>query len=165
MLDVGWQELFIIGVITIVVVGPEEIPKVLRTVTSWVRRIREMAREFQSGIDDIARESELADIKRDLEASVDVDMDETLENIMDPGGEISSDLYDLQKASEDLTLQQEEIAARQVEIDSQREALEREESAEFTPPDEHDEENSKPDMNADSSGAALEGDKPATTRS
>jgi sec-independent protein translocase protein TatB len=165
MLDVGWQELFIIGVITIVVVGPEEIPKVLRTVTSWVRRIREMAREFQSGIDDIARESELADIKRDLEATANVDMDETLENIMDPGGEISSDLYDLQKASEDLALQQEEIAARQVEIDSQRDALEREESAEFTPPNEHEEAKSEPDMTTDSSSGAVETDQPATTRS
>jgi sec-independent protein translocase protein TatB len=165
MLDVGWQELFIIGVITIVVVGPEEIPKVLRTVTSWVRRIREMAREFQSGIDDIARESELADIKRDLENTANVDMEESLENIMDPGGEISSDLYDLQKASEDLALQQEEIAARQIEIDTQRDALEREELAEFTPPGEISEEKNEPDLTIESEDDSIDNDQPVTTRS
>ncbi|MBL4721394.1 MAG: twin-arginine translocase subunit TatB [Alphaproteobacteria bacterium] len=139
MLDVGWQELFIIAVITIIVVGPKEIPKVLRTVTSWMRRIKEMAREFQNGIDDIARESELAEIRRDLEASANVGLDGTLENIMDPTGEISSDLYDLQKASEDLSLQQEEISARKAEIESQREALELEEAAEYSPPEEESE--------------------------
>ena len=57
MLDVGWQELFLIAVITIIVVGPKEIPRVLRTVTLWVRKVKDMAREFQTSIDDIAREA------------------------------------------------------------------------------------------------------------
>jgi len=140
MLDVGWQELFIIAVITIIVVGPREIPTVLRTVLSWVRRIKEMAREFQTGIDDIARESELSEIRRELEDTVNVDLEKEFENSIDPDGEISSDLYDLRKASEEVAQQQQELTQRQIDLSAQQEELRAdvalEEAREYSPPDE-----------------------------
>ena len=64
MPDIGWQELFLIALVTILVVGPKEIPRVLRTVSLWVRKIRSMARDFQSGIDDLAREADLDEVSR-----------------------------------------------------------------------------------------------------
>ena len=48
--------------VDVIVVGPKEIPRVLRTVTGAMRKIRGMAREFQSSIDDLAREAELDDL-------------------------------------------------------------------------------------------------------
>ncbi|NKB59483.1 MAG: twin-arginine translocase subunit TatB [Alphaproteobacteria bacterium] len=95
MLDVGWQELFVIAVITIIVVGPKEIPRVLRTVTMWIRKIKEMAREFQSSIDDIAREAELDEIKQQLAAVADLDIEKELEDTIDPSGEVSNAIHDM----------------------------------------------------------------------
>tara|TARA_Y100000588_G_scaffold54083_1_gene51244 strand:- start:3755 stop:4159 length:405 start_codon:yes stop_codon:yes gene_type:complete len=95
MLDVGWQELFLIAVITIIVVGPKEIPRVLRTVTLWIRKIKDMAREFQSSIDDIAREAELDDIKKQLAEAQDFDIEREIEQTIDPSGELSNTIHDM----------------------------------------------------------------------
>ena len=95
MLDVGWQELFLIAVITIIVVGPKEIPRVLRTVTLWIRKIKDMAREFQSSIDDIAREAELDDIKKQLAEAQDFDIEREIEQTIDPSGELSKTIHDM----------------------------------------------------------------------
>ena len=93
MLDVGWQELFLIAVITIIVVGPKEIPRVLRTVTVWIRKVKDMAREFQSSIDDIAREAELDDIKKQLAEAQDFDIEREIEQTIDPTGEMINSIH------------------------------------------------------------------------
>ena len=93
MLDVGWQELFLIAVITIIVVGPKEIPRVLRTVTVWIRKVKDMAREFQSSIDDIAREAELDDIKKQLAEAQDFDIEREIEQTIDPTGEMIKSIH------------------------------------------------------------------------
>ena len=66
MLDIGWPELLLVAVITVVVVGPKELPRVLRAVMFWVRRAQSLAREFQSSMNDLAREADLDDIKKDI---------------------------------------------------------------------------------------------------
>ena len=88
MFDIGWQELFLIALITIIVVGPKELPGVLRTVTLWIRKVRSMAREFQDGMEDLARESELDDLRREIEDSATGDLEEHIEKHIDPTGEM-----------------------------------------------------------------------------
>ena len=66
MFDIGWPELIIIAVVTVVLVGPQELPGVLRTCTRAVRRMRELMFDLQSGIDDLAREAELDEVRKDL---------------------------------------------------------------------------------------------------
>jgi sec-independent protein translocase protein TatB len=95
MFDIGWQELFIVGLITIVVVGPKELPRVLRTATLWIRKIKGMARDFQDGLEDLAREADLDDMKKELEASADFDLEGELERNIDPGGEMSDAVREL----------------------------------------------------------------------
>ena len=73
MLDIGWQELLIIGVIALLVVGPKELPGLLRTIGQWAGRARSVARDFQRSMEDAAREADLeefkniSNIKRDVE--------------------------------------------------------------------------------------------------
>jgi sec-independent protein translocase protein TatB len=73
MLDIGWQELLVIGVIALLVVGPKELPGLLRTVGQWAGRARSVARDFQRSMEDAAREADLDElknfqnIKRDVE--------------------------------------------------------------------------------------------------
>ena len=96
MFDIGWQELFLIGLITILVVGPREIPRVLRTVVASVRKVRGLANDFQRGIDELARETELDEIRKDLEKSATLDLERQLEETIDPEGEMSVAVKELQ---------------------------------------------------------------------
>ena len=123
MLDVGWQELFVIAVITIIVVGPKEIPRVLRTVTLWIRKIKDMAREFQSSIDDIAREAELDDIKKQLTEAQDFDIERELEDAIDPTGEMSNAIHDIAEPVEQSLKEDTAQAADQDDVEDKPEAL------------------------------------------
>ena len=96
MFDIGWQELFLIGLVTILVVGPKEIPRVLRTVVAAVRKVRGLANDFQRGIDELARETELDEIRRDLEKSATLDLERELEETIDLKGEMSEAVKELQ---------------------------------------------------------------------
>ena len=96
MFDIGWQELFLIGLITILVVGPREIPRVLRTVVAAVRKVRGLANDFQRGIDELARETELDEIRRDLEKGATLDLERELEETIDPKSEMSEAVKELQ---------------------------------------------------------------------
>ena len=125
MLDVGWQELFLIAVITIIVVGPKEIPRVLRTVTLWIRKIKDMAREFQSSIDDIAREAELDDIKKQLAEAQDFDIEREIEQTIDPSGELSNTIHDMAEPVDEAKTLAEDIAksVEQDEAEADNKAL------------------------------------------
>lgn len=63
MLDIGWTELLVVGVVALVVIGPNELPRVLRTVGQSVRKLRRMAGEFQGQFNEALREAELSDLK------------------------------------------------------------------------------------------------------
>jgi sec-independent protein translocase protein TatB len=70
MLDLGWSELLIIGVVALIVVGPKDLPKMLRTLGQYAGRAKGIAREFQRSMDDAARQAdieELRDIKKGLD--------------------------------------------------------------------------------------------------
>ncbi len=58
MFDIGAPELLVVAVLALVVVGPKELPKLLRTVGGFLRKAREMAAEFRSGVEDLAAEVE-----------------------------------------------------------------------------------------------------------
>lgn len=64
MFDIGYSELLIIAVVALIVIGPKDLPRVMRTVGQWVGRARGMARHFRSGIDTMIRESELEEMEK-----------------------------------------------------------------------------------------------------
>lgn len=59
MLDIGWSELLLIGVVALVVIGPEDLPKLFHTLGRLTSRARSMAREFTSAMEDAAKASGL----------------------------------------------------------------------------------------------------------
>lgn len=79
MFDIGWQELLVIGVLALLVVGPKELPGLLRTVGRYAGKARSVAREFQRSMEDAAREADLEefrklkDVKRDVESMARLD--------------------------------------------------------------------------------------------
>ena len=64
MFDIAPTELLIVAVVALVVIGPKDLPGVMRTVGHWVGRARGMARHFRSGIDTMIREAELEEMEK-----------------------------------------------------------------------------------------------------
>ena len=64
MFDVAPTEFLLVAVIALLVIGPKELPRVMRTVGSWVAKARGVARQFRSGFDEMVRESELAEMEK-----------------------------------------------------------------------------------------------------
>ena len=64
MFDIGYSELLLIAVVALIVIGPKDLPRMMRTVGHWVGRARGMARHFRSGIDTIMREAELEEMEK-----------------------------------------------------------------------------------------------------
>lgn len=66
MFDIGWSELLLIGAVALVVIGPKDLPKVLRTVGQATAKLRRMAGEFQTQFNEAMREAELDEIKKNV---------------------------------------------------------------------------------------------------
>jgi sec-independent protein translocase protein TatB len=64
MFDVAPSELMLVAVVALLVIGPKDLPRVLRTVGQWVGKARGVARQFRSGFDDMVREAELAELEK-----------------------------------------------------------------------------------------------------
>ena len=67
MFDIGWGELVVIGIVALVVIGPKELPAVLRTLGQGMTKLRRMASDFQSQFNDAMREAELEELKKQAE--------------------------------------------------------------------------------------------------
>jgi sec-independent protein translocase protein TatB len=65
---VGGGELILIAVVALVVVGPKDLPKLLRQLGRFVGKMRRMADEFRTSFDDMARQSELDDLRKEVDA-------------------------------------------------------------------------------------------------
>ena len=66
MLDIGFQEFILVAFVLLIVVGPKDLPKVLKSITSFIRKLKSMASQFHSGIDDLANEAELSDLRKEV---------------------------------------------------------------------------------------------------
>src|SRR5277367_4484601 len=67
MFDFGWSHLVVVGVVALIVIGPKELPAVLRAIGQWTTKIRRMAGEFQSQFQEAMREAEVADLKKQVD--------------------------------------------------------------------------------------------------
>jgi sec-independent protein translocase protein TatB len=68
MFDIGWSELLVIAVVAIVVVGPKELPKLMRSFGFYAGKLRRAAAEFRRQFDDAMREAELEEVKKAIES-------------------------------------------------------------------------------------------------
>src|SRR4051812_18074902 len=68
MFGIDSSELLVIALVALVVIGPKDLPRVMRTVGHWVGRARGMASHFRAGVDTMIRETELADMEKKWKA-------------------------------------------------------------------------------------------------
>ena len=103
MFDIGGLEMAVILLIALIVVGPKELPRLLKTVGHWVRKARGLAREFQSGLDDIVREAELDEAKKMIEDTTKGSLDKAIGDTIDPTGEMDKEVKEMAGAARELT--------------------------------------------------------------
>ena len=76
MFGVDSSEFLLVLLVALVVIGPKDLPRVLRVVGKWVAKARGVANQFRSGFDEMVRESELADLEKKWKAENDRIMSE-----------------------------------------------------------------------------------------
>jgi sec-independent protein translocase protein TatB len=64
MFDIAPTELLIVALVALVVIGPKDLPRVMRTVGQWVGKAKGMARHFRTGLDTMMREAELEEMEK-----------------------------------------------------------------------------------------------------
>ena len=92
MFDISWGELLIIGVVALIVIGPKELPGVLRTTGQWMGKVRRMASDFQDQFREAMREAEMDDLKKKVD-----EMSDTASNFtnFDPIGTVRKEFENL----------------------------------------------------------------------
>lgn len=92
MFDLGWSELMFVAVIAVLILGPKELPRAMRTMAKWVRKARLLAGDFQRHIDDVVRESELEDLRKEANKIARKDIGREIDKAVDPDGSVARDL-------------------------------------------------------------------------
>jgi sec-independent protein translocase protein TatB len=64
----GFQEILLLGVIALLVVGPKDLPVMLRELGKFTRKLQGMAAEFRQGFDELARQAELDELRKEVDA-------------------------------------------------------------------------------------------------
>lgn len=91
MFDISWTEFLLIGVVALIVIGPKELPGVMRTLGQYTRKARSMAADFQNQFQEAMREAEMADLKKQVD-----DIASDIKNY-DPLKEVRSDFDSIGK--------------------------------------------------------------------
>ncbi len=94
MFDIAWSELLVIAVVTLIAVGPKDLPKVLRTVAQMMRKARGFADEFRTGVRDMMDEVERDDVKKSIHHVSNFDPRTRDEPYVDPTGQFPQPLRD-----------------------------------------------------------------------
>jgi sec-independent protein translocase protein TatB len=68
MFDIGWSELLVIAVVAIIVVGPKDLPRLMRTFGQYAGKLRRMAADFQQQFGDAMREAEVEEVRKAMES-------------------------------------------------------------------------------------------------
>lgn len=92
MFDVGWTEMLVIAIVMIVVVGPKDLPNMLRTFGRMTAKMRGMANDFRKQFDEALKEAELDDVKKSVDSL----------RGLNPMTEVRKQLNPFEKAAADL---------------------------------------------------------------
>jgi sec-independent protein translocase protein TatB len=94
MLDLAWSELALIGLVAVMVLGPKELPKAMRSMAQFMRKARKLAGEFQGHWNDMLREAELEEVKKTVQSVTSRSIGTEVEKLIDPTGEFKRELSD-----------------------------------------------------------------------
>lgn len=99
MFDIGWSELLIIGIVTLLFVGPKDLPVFLRTIGRYIGAIKKQAGEFRAQFDEALRETELDQLRKDVVGM----KNEVEKSVRDVGRQVEDDFAEVRRDVEGAT--------------------------------------------------------------
>lgn len=104
MLDVGWTEILVIAIVLIIVVGPKDLPQMLRTFGRMMTKMRGMASDFRQQFDEALREADLEDVKKTIGEAQKLNPLNTIREAVNPLRQMGDEIKaDLQKTTSSVT--------------------------------------------------------------
>lgn len=88
MFDFAWTEIALIGVVALVLIGPKDMPVAIKAMTGMVKKARRMAAEFQGHVEEMVRDTELADVRQQINEIRNFDIRGGLERALDEDGSL-----------------------------------------------------------------------------
>jgi sec-independent protein translocase protein TatB len=95
MFDIGWTEMALIAVVAVIVIGPKELPKVMRELGTWVARARGMSRVFMDQLEEMSRQSGIDEVRKEAEALRHLNPAQQLEKAVDPDGSLKNQMSEI----------------------------------------------------------------------
>ena len=93
MFDFGWTEILLVAVVAIIVIGPKDLPRAMRSVGQWTGRVKRMAGDFQRQFNEAVREAELEDVKNEVSKLAKIDPMANIRNTVTKAGtDLKADL-------------------------------------------------------------------------
>ena len=92
MFGFSWSEILIIGVVALVFIGPNDLPRAMKTAARWMSAGRKLAREFQGHVDELVREADLDDLREQARKLAMTPLSSHIETFVDPDKEIAKGL-------------------------------------------------------------------------
>jgi sec-independent protein translocase protein TatB len=102
MFDLGWQEFMLIAFVAVVVVGPRDLPRVVRSVSTYLRKARSIARDFQNSLEEVAREAELDDLRKEAKSISSGDIEKRINDWVDPEGDTKKEMERIASQARDV---------------------------------------------------------------
>jgi sec-independent protein translocase protein TatB len=84
MFDFAWSEFAVIAVVALIAIGPKDMPVAIRAMTSWIKKARRMAAEFQGHVDEMVREANLGEVRDQINQIRNFDIKSMVETTVDP---------------------------------------------------------------------------------
>lgn len=88
MFDFAWTEIVLIGVVALIAIGPKDMPVALKTLAGLIKKARRMAGEFQSHVDEMVKDTELADVRNQISELRSFDLRGEVKRTLDPDGSL-----------------------------------------------------------------------------
>ena len=111
MFDFGWQEFLVVAFVLVLVVGPKDLPRVLRAFTKFTSQARRMSSDFSKSLQEMSDDDDLKDVKKVLQNAKSGDFEEISEMLDDSvtkdmksvGKELETDLKQVYDKTKDTT--------------------------------------------------------------
>ena len=121
MFDIGWTELLVIAIVLIVVVGPKDLPPMLRAFGKTTANLRKMAGEFRAQFDEALRESELDDVRRTISDAQRLNPTNALREAINPLRQMGQEIRgDLEKATQVSSRAEPALDAEKTDVEAQQ---------------------------------------------
>ena len=103
MFSFGWSEIALIVIVVIIVVGPKEIPNLLKQIGTFSKSLKKISRDFKNSLNELAEENDLKDVKKSIsdlnsiKKNLDptVDLQKEINSIKDTVGSLDKDIKDI----------------------------------------------------------------------